>query len=195
MGNAGSSWTDASRVRLPGSIMLPCHWWILIKARHGFFCHFHAHWQLSLFQTRSMLLFRILQAPLLYSSGSDFHESSTLKASEHKNHIPVVLSHVFLYGCIEDSSHKTVLILLIQWHCTFHLIPFSRTWIRGSKAPLVSLVRHKFGWECWPVGGQRGSAEGSGGAYYFLKFFDRYFDVPGILNILKSQPYDPLLKR
>lgn len=72
-------------------------------------------------------------------------------------------------------------------------IPFN-TFIKDLDK-LVSLVRHKFGWECWPVGGQRGSAEGSGEAYYFLNFFDRYFDVPGILNILKSQPYDPLLKR
>lgn len=109
--------------------------------------------------------------------------------------ISVVLSPVFLHGCIEDANHKTILIFLIQWYCTFHLIPLSRTWIRGSKAPLVSLTRHKVGWECWPAWEEVGSAEGSGEAYYLFKFLDRDLEVPGILNILKSQSYGLLLKK
>lgn len=191
MDNAGSYQTDASGVRLPGSIRLPSHWWILIKGGPGLFCHFHAHWQLRPFQRRSVFLFRMLQATLLYSSGSDFHDSSTLTASGYTNHISVVLSHVFLYGCSEDANQKTVLIALIQWHSTFCLIPLSMTWIRGSRAPLVSLTRHKIGWECWPAWGQEGSAEGSGVAYNLFKFLDKDFQMPDILNT----SYSPLFKK
>lgn len=36
----------------------PSHWWILIKARPGLFCHFRVHRQLTLFQGRSMLFSR-----------------------------------------------------------------------------------------------------------------------------------------
>lgn len=164
--------------------MLPSHRWILTKASCGFFCHFLAHWLLRLFPRRSMLLFRMLQATLLYSSSQI--SMSLLPLRLQCSRISVVLSPVFLHGCIEDASHKTVLIFLTQWYCTFHLIPLSRTWIRGSRAPLVSLTRHKVGWECWPAWRQEGSAEGSGEAYYLLKFLDRGLEVPGILTILKS---------
>lgn len=165
MDNAGSSWTDASGVRLPGSIVLPSHWWILIKARHGFF----------------------FVISMLTGSSDSFREDLCCFSGCSKPHFCTVQDQIsilllmpqgtgitFLWSCLMFFFMAALKMPVIKLSSVTLYIPFN-TFIKhldkGSRAPLVTLTRHKVGWDCWPAWGQEGSAEGSGEACYLLKFF------------------------